>query len=107
MESLFKQEALNIINELIQTINWLGGDGYEMDAISPVLRQAENFLEKHEEKKPVPVEIKYNHWNNLYFDLDNPENKVYAKNKKHARNLLNIPRNRVKYSQPKDILILL
>jgi len=37
------KEASEIINELLDTISWLGGNAYEMDCINSVRNRAEEF----------------------------------------------------------------
>ena len=45
------KEALEIIKELIETIDWLGGDAYEMDVISKVINRANEFYDKFENQQ--------------------------------------------------------
>jgi hypothetical protein len=41
-------EALEIIDDLLETINWLGGDAYEMDAINDSVDKAQRFFDAHD-----------------------------------------------------------
>ena len=43
----FRDEALEIIQQLLATIDWLGGDAYENEATAEQRNKAEEFLDKH------------------------------------------------------------
>ena len=46
-----EKEAIEIIEDLIETILWLGGDAYEMEAVTPSIEKAREFIEKYSTKK--------------------------------------------------------
>jgi hypothetical protein len=93
MEKEFnKEEALSLISRLLDTINWLGGDADEMDAVEKISTDAQSFLAKHiikEEK--VEAEYKYECYRNgIYVLKEDSSKKVSAFNKKHAAKIMNV-----------------
>lgn len=96
------KEALEIINDLLETISWLGGDAYEQEAIESSVTKAYSFLEKHNynNKDTITLEESTPIYYGFYCLKDNENKKVTAANKKHARNLLKTTMNNVKCLEP-------
>ena len=93
-----KTECIEIIEELLECISWLGGDSYEVECAENMCKNAYDFLEKHKQPEiEKPIESKrFPEYYNIYKSrLSN--NIVIAKNKKHAKNLLNV-------SGPKQVI---
>ena len=53
----FLTEALDVIESLLETISWLGGDPYEMDAVEKDVECARSFLTKHRPSIEVVDEL--------------------------------------------------
>jgi hypothetical protein len=88
-------ESIEIINELLECINWLGGDAYEVECTDDMTRNAYKFLEQFKDKEDSAIkethgitEIKLCHSEGVYKMRDNDDKWVVAHNKKHAANLL-------------------
>jgi hypothetical protein len=98
------EEALDVIDDLLQTISWLGGDAYEMEATAKSTDAGYAFLEKHRppvpEPEPVSPQITHPTWNENTYVLRSEQHlenarKVYAWNKKIARKLLGVSEGEV------------
>lgn len=92
-----ENEALEIIEELLDTIGWLGGDSYEMECIEPSIKKAEDFVYKHKEqiadsKIPRFIESKIG----IYTTKDNKGKIIRAVNRRNAKNILGVDVNKVK-----------
>jgi hypothetical protein len=93
----YKEQSLEIISTLLETINWLGGNSYEMECIQADVEKATKFLNEHK-PEVITEESPENHFPpnhssfklGLYcYKLDKTKT-VEAQNKHHARNLLRI-----------------
>jgi len=93
-----ENEPLEIIRELLSAIDFLGGDSYEMDAVSKITDKAAEFLQKHdpiiENNKP---NISRSHISGGTYCLKkNPNIITKAQNKRIAARYLNVVKNEVK-----------
>lgn len=91
-----KDEALKIIDELLETISWLGGDSYEMDFISETVNKASKFLEDNRPKVKVPL-FKTDYSNlGIYTSKDNTGRIVRAVNRSNASRILGLGKKHLK-----------
>lgn len=86
----FKDEALEIIESLLDTISWLGGDPYEVECAENMTKEAYDFIKKH---KPTPVVIEKDRtdcMNGLYCLHSDWSRKIEASNKRRAAKLFGV-----------------
>lgn len=103
MEDNFKQEALDIISDLINTINWLGGDPYEMGAIEKSMDAAQEFLDKYQPeqedksmgKEYMTIKFKTGAQFGVYCLRSDHSKKVEACNKKVAAKYMHVGKNQI------------
>ena len=90
-----RNEAFEVINELLECISWLGGDAYEVEAAENMCEGARAFLEKYKTEEEKEVESKFDNaikmkaWEMLFVCRDDESKYVVSNNKRHAKNLLN------------------
>jgi hypothetical protein len=89
MRTDLENEAVEIIESLMEHINWLGGDAYEVEAGDSVLTQASKFIKEHSDPKPEKS-IYIDKTMGIYCIKGLPETKVYAKNRRNAKNILRV-----------------
>jgi hypothetical protein len=92
----FKDEAIELIESLLETIGWLGGDSYEVECAENMTKEAREFIKKH---KPQPIIIEKDRTdsrNGLYCLYGDETIKIEAVNKNNAANKLSVGRVQVK-----------
>ena len=90
-----KDKAIEIIESLLETIGWLGGDSYEMECVENMTKEAHEFLREH---KPEPIIIEKDRtdsMNGLYCLHGDETKKVEASNKKEAANKFNVGKGQI------------
>jgi hypothetical protein len=87
----FKTESIDLIKELIETINWLGGDGYEMEAIQNTMDKANKFIDENTDAKiEESAKIVYlSMWDMVFVLRDNETCYTVAQSKRQAKNKFN------------------
>ena len=86
----FKEEALLIISDLLDTIGWLGGDAYEMEAIKNETNIAQIFLDKHKTIKEDTSGNLTGSRFGLYCHIRDGKRQVGACNKKLAAKYMGV-----------------
>jgi len=96
----FKEEALLIISDLLDTIGWLGGDAYEMEAIEKATKIAQDFLDKHKTIKEDTPDLKLKHMTGssfgIYCHKHDGKRQVEACNKKVAAKYMGVSKRSVR-----------
>lgn len=92
----FKENALYIIGDLLETINWLGGDTYEMESIEKSTKDAHDFINQHKPPEKDEPELPDNVNNGLYCLRNDELTTVKARNKRYAATELGVGKQKVR-----------
>ncbi len=93
---ILKDEAIDIIESLLETISWLGGDGYEVECAENMTKEAHAFIEKYK-PKPISIEKGRTDSKNGLYCLQGDENiKIEAVNSRNAANKLRVGKAKIK-----------
>ncbi len=95
------QEACEVIEDLINTVNWLGGDPYEVDCTQPHVQKALKFIhnldyktqeEKEEEEREKNEKTRLG----LYVLKSDPDTIAWARSRYVARHMLHARLQKIK-----------
>jgi hypothetical protein len=97
MESKF-ETALDIIEDLLETISWLGGDAYEMEATKESRNTAYDFINLHRSRVESTIGIVFDQNIRMgLYCLKSDENiTVKAMNRKIAAKYLGVGKKSIK-----------
>lgn len=89
-------KALDHISSSQEALGWVGGDAYEMECVGNMTEGINEFVAKHrpETKQEAVKEVPDKRFGK-YALRKNTTIKVFAHNKKHAKNLLNVGKGQV------------
>lgn len=101
------KKSIEIIKELLDCIDWLGGDSYEMEVAESMCENAYKFLEKNDENdKNVKLNFQLidnnenfiilRQWEMLFIRRDNEKIYTVTNSKKQAKNILHTSLKNIK-----------
>jgi len=98
------KEACQVIEDLLDTINWLGGDAYEMECIQPSVDSGLEFLHKVGHKTQDQIEREEEKRRReehlgVYCLRSKPSMTIRARCKREAKNRLGVSVKKVKCLQ--------